>query len=67
MQILANFGGQVVAVVGLFHFLLSSYQEFKYEMEALSSLYFFKSKPDTPLVNDTEDKDAFRQDLKEKV
>ena len=61
-----------MAVVGLFAFLLRSYQEFKYEVEALSSLYFFKGETDTPYLVDNnnigEDKDeAFRQDLKEKV
>ena len=36
-------------------------------MEALSSLYFFKSKPDVLLLNHEEGQDAFRNDLKEKV
>ncbi len=48
MGILSAFGGQAVAIIGLAQFLLSSYQSFNYEMEALSELYFYKrdNKPD---------------------
>ena len=43
VEVLSKFGGQVFGVVGLFGFLLSRYESFKYEMEALSTLYFYKS------------------------
>ena len=36
-------------------------------MEALGSLYFFKSRPEVIMLNNEEDQDAFRSDLKDKV
>jgi len=48
-------------------FLLYNYATFKYEMEALSSLYFFKSKPEVIMLNDDSKKDEFKSDLKDKV
>ena len=69
MDILSVFGGQVVAIVGLAQYLLGSYQSFKYEMEALSTLYFYKSDHLDPimLVNDDDPEPCHREDLQRKI
>lgn len=62
-EVLSNFGGEVFAVVGIFGILLSRYQSFKYEMEALSSLYFYKSESNATILIDQDNND--RQTQKE--
>ena len=38
--LLANIGGQTIAVLGICRFFLSSYVNFSYAMSALNELYF---------------------------